>query len=504
MVRYQDEDQHEFTVRQGSPERGMDIYTKKNIVRQTQMYHDKSKQIIEDQDILQRFVSDVGKLLAGEERAAKLTYLILNTRFDERPVSAAFKGPPSTGKNYILQAVLRFFPKSAYLIYSATSPQALVYTDKDFKHRFIIFYESAGITNAYIMRSILSEGHINYETTTRIDGEFITQKIDKPGPTGLLTTTIEEEVVKDKGQTATRLLTIPIDDTKAQTKRVMIQQGRIATGKKSQKVDFKAWRCYQEWLTSKKGRKVVIPYADILAEHIQPVAIRLRRDFPMLLSLIRSHARMHQFSRGKTKTGKIVAASEDYIAVWELVNDLMAREARASVPDGVRETVQAVQDLLRKGKRVNYISLARELDLDVSAAHHRVKKAISLGFLYNRQTQKSQEADLRISEPLPEDQILLPPPDLFEQFQTDSTGHTNAESKSHQQVKTRVCTFDQKRKKKQKRQGKALKRANAQTPHSKSRSSGDSPFEGTTQTRGYGKTDVSRAAKELRKRGWEV
>jgi len=481
----------------------MDIYTKGNIVMETKWYYDKSKENIEDQDILQRFTTDVGKLLAGEERAAKLTYLILNTRFDERPVSAVFKGPSSTGKNHILQTVLSFFPETAFHIYSATSPQALVYTDKDFKHRFIVFYESAGITNAYIMRSILSEGHINYETTTKIDGEFTTQKIDKPGPTGLLTTTIEEEVVNDKGQTATRLLTIPIDDTKAQTKRVMTQQGRIATGKMSQQVDFKTWHYFQEWLSLRR-REVIIPYAVILAEHIQPVAIRLRRDFPMLLSLIRAHARMHQFSRGKNKKGNILAAGEDYAAVRELVNDLMAGEVRASVPEGVRETVQAVQDSLKKGKRVNYISLARELDLDVSAAHHRVKKAISLGFLHNRQTQKRQEADLRISEPLPEDQILLPPPDLFEQFETDSNSHANAESKRHQHVKARVSTFDQKHRKKKKRQGKTQKRANAQTPHSKSRSSGDSSFEGTTQTRGYGTLDVTRAAKELRKKGWKV
>jgi hypothetical protein len=66
--------------------------------------------------------------VAGESRTAKLIYLAMTSRFLDRPVSVAVKGPSSGGKSYITEQVLAFFPQSAFYALSAMSERALAYS----------------------------------------------------------------------------------------------------------------------------------------------------------------------------------------------------------------------------------------------------------------------------------------------------------------------------------------------------------------------------------------
>ena len=73
------------------------------------------------------------------------------------------------------------------------------------------------------------------------------------------------------------------------------------------------------------------------------LAVRLRRDFRTILTLIRAHALLHQASRRKDEKGRIIATvSEDYAAVRNLVADLVAAAVEAGVPKMLQETVKAV------------------------------------------------------------------------------------------------------------------------------------------------------------------
>ena len=68
------------------------------------------------------------------------------------------------------------------------SERALIYTDEDFAHSTILFAEYSGggeqhATQDYVIRSLQSEGCIDYMTTVKADGGFTTQRIHKAGPT---------------------------------------------------------------------------------------------------------------------------------------------------------------------------------------------------------------------------------------------------------------------------------------------------------------------------------
>ena len=87
---------------------------------------------------------------------------------------------------------------------------------------------------------------------------------------------------------------------------------------------------------------------------VPPVAVRLRRDFKTVLTLIRAHALLHQATRRKDEAGQIIATLEDYAAVRDLVGDLVAAGVEATVRPEVRETVQRrrAPDRKRRSQRL--------------------------------------------------------------------------------------------------------------------------------------------------------
>ena len=83
--------------------------------------------------------------IVGEVNNLKLLYLAMTSRLWKKPVSIAIKGKSSSGKTFLVQSILRFFPKSAYLTYTAMSEKALVFSDDSLKNKVIVLYELAGL-----------------------------------------------------------------------------------------------------------------------------------------------------------------------------------------------------------------------------------------------------------------------------------------------------------------------------------------------------------------------
>lgn len=73
---------------------------------------------------------------------------------------------------------------------------------------------------------------------------------------------------------------------------------------------------------------------------------------------------------------------------------------------------------------MTYAMVAKQLELDSSAAYRRVRSAISLGYIVNVQDKHGQPAKLVLGEPLPEEQAVLPSPEKVEEcvFEIASVG----------------------------------------------------------------------------------
>ncbi len=208
----------------------------------------------------------------------------------------------------------------------------------------------------------------------------------------------------------TRLVSIPVSDSKEQTKAVL----RALANGHGPAPDLAPWHDLQRWLAGGPC-DVAIPFADALAELTPPQAVRLRRDFGAVLTLVRAHALLHRASRELDREGRIVATLDDYAAVRELVEPLIASGVGATVPETIRETVNAVADLLdgKGGRRdrLRHRRSRRHLDLDKAPTSRRVKAATERGYLVNHEDRKGRPAKIALGEPLPEDAPILPEPD---------------------------------------------------------------------------------------------
>jgi hypothetical protein len=262
-------------------------------------------------DILAEFdktLETVG--LVGERRIAKLIYLAVTSRLLDRPVSIVLKGPSSGGKSFTVESVLQFFPGEAFHALTAMSDRSLAYSNEPLKHRHLVIYEAAGMASdfaTYLIRSLLSEGRLRYETVEKTRDGLEPRLIERDGPTGLIVTTTS---LRLHPENETRMLSLTVSDTREQTAAVF---KALANGS-THSVDLSSWQALQVWLANSMC-EVVIPYAGRLAEEVPPVAIRLRRDFKTVLTLIRAHALLHQASRRKDAEGRLVAEIADYAAV---------------------------------------------------------------------------------------------------------------------------------------------------------------------------------------------
>lgn len=342
--------------------------------------------------------------VVGEERLAKIIYLAMVSRLLPRPVSIVVKALSSAGKSYTTQNVVAFFPASAFYSLTAMSEHALAYSEEPLSHRMIVIFEAAGLEGdfaSYLLRSLLSEGCVRYETVEKTSEGLRARLIERPGPTGCIVTTTKLSLHPEN---ETRMLSVPADDSEEQTRRILVTLAE----EHDHEDDLDEWHALQGWLEGAE-RRVAIPFAGALAERVPPVAVRLRRDFGQLLNLIRAHALLHQATRDRDEDGRIVATLEDYAVVRDLVADLVGEAVEATVSNSIRETVTAIANIIDGGKaHASVADLARALGLETSAARRRAYAAAAKGYIRNIVEKKGQPARYVAGDALPEDRPLLP------------------------------------------------------------------------------------------------
>ena len=369
--------------------------------------------LLDRPSILDEFTQDLREIgVVGEERGAKLLYLALVSRITAKPVSIVVKASSSSGKSFLANNVLRFFPPNAYYALSGMSERALAYSTEPLVHRFLVIAEAAGAQGdfqSYLLRTLLSEGRIAYETVMDRGQGLESFRIEREGPTGLLITTTS---ISLHPENETRLLSLPVDESPEQTRAVIREIAR----EDRHEVDLSRWHALQDWLAA-GWTEVTIPFSNELAELVDVRALRVRRDVTAVLSLIKASALLHQRRRA-VADGQVVAELEDYAVVYDLVADLMAEGLEATVPPGVRAVVDAVEQLTGKGdlfgepSSASNTQIVEYLSLDKSTISRRVAEAVDRGFLRDLEDgRRSREKRLVCDQAMPGDVGVLPTPD---------------------------------------------------------------------------------------------
>ena len=371
--------------------------------------------LLEDPNLIER-IGEAIRLggFAGDLTPAFLAYLALASRLLERPMNLAFVGASASGKSHAVDAALALMPPTAFVLEKAGSARALIYGEGDFEHKTVVVAEADSIPSegsaASALRCLAADNCMTYDTVERDEqtGRFTTRHIEKPGPTGLITTSTRTL----SAEFDTRLLTVSVADTPSQTEAVLTAHAASVNGSRPS-IDTGALIALQRWLELAGERRVAVPFGYALAKAVPHDQIRMRRDFRQLLTSIQAIALLYQLQRERDADGRIVATLEDYDVARRLLWETFQTVATGGVSATVRETVEAVNRLYDGATPLTVKAIGDALGLAKNTTSYRVRRALKVGCLVNLETRKGAPAKITPGESLPEYRPALPDIDVI-------------------------------------------------------------------------------------------
>jgi len=357
----------------------------------------------------------------GEEQSLRALLLSAWSRHvrkaSDRPASAIIKGESASGKSFSPKGVLRLFHENdAYYQLSTLSEKALFYSSREWKGR-IIFIPEANQLQAdessillSVLRQLVTDGNIAHEVTVKDPdtGEMSTRLVEKEGPVSLWVGTTRD--VLDH-ELETRCLSILTDESPEQTRRIADADAkRRGGGDRTLDADeveslVAPWREFDVWLGLLDSHQAVIPFAAGVVAQVELAPVRFRRDWPQLWGLVRTHALIHWASREKDDKGRVIATQDDYQAVRQLLEPMMAMTAglKSNIRhDAVSQWVyEQMPQPVREGKgsfEVSSRDIAKGLQMPQRTAAFRMAKLIEAGSFLNVEVIKGRPYRLKLGK----------------------------------------------------------------------------------------------------------
>jgi hypothetical protein len=346
---------------------------------------------------------------AGDLTPPLMAYLAITSRVLPRPINLSFVAPSAAGKNKAVDDAVRLMPPEAVYQLSAGSPRALIYESQSFQHVMVVLREADSISFAEdgpassAIRAIVDDNQMRYAVVEKdSDGRQRTRTIEKAGPTGLITTGIKSVA----HQLGTRVLEMPIPDNEEQTRRILDEVAKRATGRVSKEIDRAPFHALQRFVALSEV-SVVVPFAEQLLGLIPAEVVRMRRDAEKLISGIQAVALLYQCQRQRDAEGRLIATLEDYGVARELLAPAFEIIQAEGLTPAVRE---AVLEIGEDETGVTVAELSRRLGLSQTATRNRVKGAMAGGWLTDEEERdrRGRSARLRRGQPLPEARSPLP------------------------------------------------------------------------------------------------
>jgi DNA primase len=273
----------------------------------------------------------------GEEKGKLLGYLGCISRLLPKPIGMVVVSRSGAGKTTLQNAVCAFVPEEHLVKYSRLTGQALFYKeDGALKHKVLAIEEEEGMSEAMYSIKLLQSDQRLSVASTRSDpksGKLRTEEHTVTGPVFILVSTTRPDALDH--ETRSRFVIATIDESPAQTKRILEHRRWLAGGEgkqlrsRSEEV-ARRQRNMQRLLRPLRVENPLMPYLDYPCDVLQT-----RREWDKYDALIRASALLHQHQRkiGRDAEGEFVEASvEDVALANKLVLEFFANSMEEMAP----------------------------------------------------------------------------------------------------------------------------------------------------------------------------
>ncbi|MFX0196393.1 MAG: CHC2 zinc finger domain-containing protein [Candidatus Hodarchaeota archaeon] len=295
-----------------------------------------SKAIAKDPMLFKKRIDAVNEAgVTGERKCIAMYFAALDSRLlpdnwaSPNVLAVKNAGHYGSGKSYTLMMCLQIYPESAYYLITSGSPKSMYHLREGLRHKALVVTEgfqfqasnAADSEFVYAIRSLLSEGRVNYTVVEKNDeAKWVTVEKRIDGPTSFITTTAIENL---ESQLEDRLFTIHPDESIRQTKAIITltarQKANLIAGlhEKTQA----AWRAFHESLSPVE---ITISFAPKIADFINKsefVPLATRRAFKRVMAVIQTIACCYQYQRKRDSQGRVISKINDYWMALQVVRE---------------------------------------------------------------------------------------------------------------------------------------------------------------------------------------
>ena len=293
-------------------------------------------ELLRDPKLLDRIERDLTALgIAGEGLNKRLGYIAAVSRKLDDPLSLLIQSRSAAGKSILQNTVLSLVPDEDKVVYTRMTDQALFYQNPTaLTHKLLALEEAEGLGGAaYSLRALQSSKQLAIATTSKdaVSGKMKTEQYWVQGPVAVLLTTTSASLDEE---TASRFLTVSIDESTAMTERIFERQREADTlsGYLRQLEHQALIRQHQSAQRLLEPVAVLNPYAPQL--QFPAHSLRARRDHKKYLMLIKAVAFLHQQQRpmkehlhGDQVLRYIEVTREDIRAANAIAQSVLAQSA---------------------------------------------------------------------------------------------------------------------------------------------------------------------------------
>lgn len=261
----------------------------------------------------------IGKAgIVGEENSRMLLFLIIVSYVNKSPLHALVQGSSGSGKTHIISRVADMMPQEDVLRFTRITESSLYnWGEFDLFQKVVIIEDLDGLKEdaLYALREFISNQVLRSSVTIKDKkgNNKSSHKIVK-GQFSSLSATTKGETYEDN---MSRSFLIAVDESKAQTQKIIHYQNKKNAGEIDPDAQQKAIGFIQNMVRNLKHYEIINPYATKL--NLPEKVHKVRRLNEMYQAVIKQVTFLNQYQRKLTNNNQLITEIEDVEQATEIL-----------------------------------------------------------------------------------------------------------------------------------------------------------------------------------------
>ncbi|MGB3947573.1 MAG: hypothetical protein WBM13_06295 [Bacteroidia bacterium] len=329
---------------------------------------------------ISQLIADSG--LVGEERNALLLFIAASTYKMQQPLHVVVQGEAGSGKNYLVNHIAQCFPPEDVFSLTRATSNSFYHYRNELLDKLLVMrdYDSLDAQARKALTQLQDTKAIELSTTGKDKYGNITSSIKN------IRSHFASMLVSESTNIVGEALTICIDESEEQTKKVISYQNKKLAGAIDSSEEQKAKQLLQNCTRSIKTCEVINPYADKVS---LPFDIKMLRKLNMQYqAFVRQITLLHQYQRKRDAKGRLIVEPEDLRLAAELLFGSIQLSADTMNPALKQFFKDVKQYVCEKQKEegqatstFNHKELREALNMSKAACFKKVQQLEVMGYV---------------------------------------------------------------------------------------------------------------------------